>query len=163
TASARPNGSSTTPTGSVNFFDTTTNTDLGSVSVSGGSASLVTSGLAAGNHVIRASYCGDSTFLPSLAVLTQPVPYIFSGVFPPPPHQALPFPLGQTSPSNFPLPIYTQTFISRLSPVPPLQFISPNNSPHALPGLLYVLTANQFVANWSTKGLAAGSYTISLS
>ncbi len=62
-----------TPGGSVDFFDTTTNTDLGSHSVSGGSAVLMTSALGAGTHRIRAFYSGDSNFTLSLDALTQTV------------------------------------------------------------------------------------------
>jgi hypothetical protein len=64
---------SATPTGDVDFYDTTTNTDLGTVSLSSGVASLNTSALAPGTHVIRASYSGDSSYLPSAAMLTQTV------------------------------------------------------------------------------------------
>ena len=75
TASVRANTTpgSGTPTGSVDFFDVSTNTDLGSVSLSGGSASLTTTALGAGNHLIRALYSGDSNFTLSLDALTQTV------------------------------------------------------------------------------------------
>ncbi len=72
TATVAANGSGT-PTGSVDFLDTTTGTDLGTATLSGGVASLTTSALALGTHVIQASYSGDSNFLPSLASLTQTV------------------------------------------------------------------------------------------
>jgi hypothetical protein len=62
-----------TPTGSVDFLDSTTNTDLGSTPLSGGIASLSTASLAAGNHAIRATYSGDSNFTPSLDTQTQAV------------------------------------------------------------------------------------------
>jgi hypothetical protein len=65
TASIRPNGSGT-PSGSVDFFDATTNTDLGSVPLSGGQATQTTTALDVGTHTIQAFYSGDSTFLPSL-------------------------------------------------------------------------------------------------
>src|SRR5262249_18014051 len=72
TASVRANTTpgSATPTGSVDFFDVSTNTDLGSASLSGGSAPLTTTVLGAGNHLIRASYSGDSNFTLSLDALT---------------------------------------------------------------------------------------------
>ena len=41
------------PTGSVDFFDTSTNTDLGTVPLSSGSAVLNTSVLAFGSHTIK--------------------------------------------------------------------------------------------------------------
>jgi len=54
-----------TPTGSVDFFDTTTNTDLGTVSLSGGSARLTTAALGAGENDITATYKGAGNFLGS--------------------------------------------------------------------------------------------------
>jgi hypothetical protein len=162
TVTVRPDGSSTTPSGSVDFFDTTTKTDLGNVPLSSGSAALSTSALAAGNHVIRASYSGDSTFLPSLAILTQQVHYAFSG-FLAPLNQGLAFAAGRTVPIKFQLTDYNKNFINSLSAVTALQVIYPDSSSHAVSGLRYDSIANQFIANWTTKGLAAGSYTISLS
>jgi hypothetical protein len=64
TVSANPPGAGT-PTGSVVFFDTTTGTNLGTVTLSGGQASLSTAKLAAGVNAIVATYFGDSTFLAS--------------------------------------------------------------------------------------------------
>ena len=49
-----------TPTGSVTFFDGTT--ELGSSPLSGGSANFSTSGLSRGSHSITADYSGDSNF-----------------------------------------------------------------------------------------------------
>jgi hypothetical protein len=54
-----------TPSGSVDFFDSTTNTDLGSVSLSGGSATLSTSTLPVGSQTITVSYTGAANFLAS--------------------------------------------------------------------------------------------------
>ncbi len=62
-----------TPTGSVDFFDTTTNTDLGSVPLSGGTAVLSTSALSLGSHTIEGIYSGDGNFLSSNASLAQAV------------------------------------------------------------------------------------------
>ena len=74
TAGIQANTPSTgTPTGSVDFLDTTTGTNLGSVFVSGGSASLITSALSAGSHLIVATYGGDGNFTLSLDSLTQSV------------------------------------------------------------------------------------------
>src|SRR5258708_7764257 len=64
---------SDTPTGTVDFYDTTTGTDLGNGTLSGGVTSLITSALALGTHVIQASYSGDSNYLPSVDGLTQTV------------------------------------------------------------------------------------------
>ncbi|HZU38451.1 MAG TPA: Ig-like domain-containing protein, partial [Gemmataceae bacterium] len=51
-----------TPTGSVDFQDVTSGADLGSVALSGGTATLSVSSLAAGSHTIRAVYSGDGAF-----------------------------------------------------------------------------------------------------
>jgi Ca2+-binding RTX toxin-like protein len=63
TVTANSPGSGT-PTGTVDFFDTTTNTDLGSVTLSGGKAVLST-GLLPGNQTITATYSGDANFTAS--------------------------------------------------------------------------------------------------
>jgi uncharacterized repeat protein (TIGR01451 family) len=74
TATVTPNGpASVAPSGSVDFFDVTTQTDLGSVPLSGGVASLTTSSLAPGDHQILASYSGDSNFTLSLDSLLEQV------------------------------------------------------------------------------------------
>jgi hypothetical protein len=62
-----------TPIGGVDFVDTTTNTDLGSVALSGGTATLTPAALNAGTQVIIATYKGNSTFLGSSATLIQVV------------------------------------------------------------------------------------------
>ncbi len=59
-------------TGSVDFVDTTTNTDLGSVALdNNGVATLANCSLAVGSHAILAKYSGDANFTPSLDRLTQ--------------------------------------------------------------------------------------------
>jgi hypothetical protein len=74
TATVVPNvAGSATPTGSVDFYDATTSTDLGSVSLVKGVATLSTAALAVGTHALQARYGGDSTYLPSLGPLTQTV------------------------------------------------------------------------------------------
>jgi hypothetical protein len=63
------------PTGNVDFFDTTTGTDLGTAPLNGGTATLKIQPLAAGQHVLRATYSGDGNFLPSKGTVTlQAVP-----------------------------------------------------------------------------------------
>jgi hypothetical protein len=62
--SANPPGSGT-PTGSVDFLDSTTGNDLGPVSLSGGVASLTTALLPVGPQTIALSYGGDGNFDPS--------------------------------------------------------------------------------------------------
>jgi hypothetical protein len=53
------------PSGSIDFFDATTSTDLGTVGLSGNTASFTTGSLAVGKHTIQAKYVGDGKFLPS--------------------------------------------------------------------------------------------------
>ncbi|MGP0065797.1 MAG: Ig-like domain repeat protein [Isosphaeraceae bacterium] len=62
-----------TPTGMVDFVDTTTGTDLGTATVTKGVATLTTSALAADSHAITADYEGDNDFAFSLGALTQTV------------------------------------------------------------------------------------------
>jgi large repetitive protein len=51
------------PTGSVNFFDGSSSTPLGTAMLSGGVAQLPVSTLAAGTHSIKAVYSGNGNFL----------------------------------------------------------------------------------------------------
>jgi hypothetical protein len=62
-----------TPHGTVTFFDTTTNTTIGSPMLSGSTASLSTSSLGVGSHAITATYNGDGNFAGSAGSLTQTV------------------------------------------------------------------------------------------
>jgi RHS repeat-associated protein len=73
TASVSPNNFGSTPTGNVDFFDQTTNTDLGSVSLDDGIASLSTASLTAVSHRIVATYGGDSNNVGSSSSLIQDV------------------------------------------------------------------------------------------
>ncbi|MGH7193934.1 MAG: Ig-like domain repeat protein, partial [Candidatus Saccharimonadales bacterium] len=54
-----------TPTGSVDFFDTTTNDDLGSAPVLGGAATLTAPALPAASQTILVKYLGDANFTAS--------------------------------------------------------------------------------------------------
>ena len=73
TLTANVNSSDGTPTGSVDFYDSTTNTDLGSVSLNSGSASLPVSSLPVGGNSITATYRGDAKFAGSSASISQTV------------------------------------------------------------------------------------------
>jgi hypothetical protein len=170
TATVQSNGAGT-PTGSVDFFDATTNADLGSVVLSSGTALLTTKALAAGSHVIQVRYGGDGTFLPSLAVVVQSVQYNFSG-FLPPLHPNMAYAQGRTIPIKFQLSDANGQFITSLSAITNLQ-VAPVNANGSLgtpfnptaaggTGLRYDATANQYVFNWQTRGLAAGAYQILL-
>jgi hypothetical protein len=57
----------------VTFRDVTAKTTLGSVALAAGTASVTTSLLSATNHVIKATYVGDTTFRTSSAHLHQVV------------------------------------------------------------------------------------------
>ena len=66
TATVTANSPSTaTSIGSVDFFDTTTNDDLGTVSLSGGKATLSTTALPLGGQIITLSYLGNTGFFAS--------------------------------------------------------------------------------------------------
>jgi hypothetical protein len=63
-----------TPTGTVTFKDVTTNTVLGTVTLSNGTATWTTSALSVGQHSITVSYGGDGNFTSvTSATLTQTV------------------------------------------------------------------------------------------
>ena len=62
-----------TPTGSVTFLDTTTNTTLGTADLNAGSATLPTSFTAVADHSITATYNGDASFTSSSGTVTVPV------------------------------------------------------------------------------------------
>jgi hypothetical protein len=156
------------PTGSVDFFDTTTNTDLGSVTLSGGKATLTTATLPVGTQTITASYGGDANYLPSSGSATVSVTYVFSG-FLPPLSQNLSYALNRTIPIKFQLtdanghPITSPSAVTSLQVAPvvngvagtPFMPASTNNQ-----GLQS--TGGQYLYNWQTKGLAAGTYEIVL-
>jgi hypothetical protein len=99
---------------------------------------------------------------PGPLTLVQVAPYTFSG-FLPPLNKNLAFASGRTVPIKFQLTDLSGNFISSPSDVTTLAAVYPDGSTHAISGLRYNATDNQFIANWSTKGLAAGAYTISLS
>ena len=60
TATVQPASGSTTPTGSITFYNG--QTSLGTATLSGGVATLTTSALPAGNNFLTAAYAGSSTF-----------------------------------------------------------------------------------------------------
>jgi hypothetical protein len=155
TTTVRPDGAGT-PTGSVDFVDITTNTDLGGVALSGGIAALTTTGLTAGNHVIQARYGGDTTFLPSLDSIAVSDHYKFSG-FLAPLDSNMAMALNRTVPIKFQMTDYNGKYFTSLSAVQSLVVPGGTLSPPR-----YDATANQFIANWQTKGLPAGTYTITL-
>jgi hypothetical protein len=73
TATVSASGGGSTPGGSVDFVDTTTGTDLGSVNLTNGTASLNVSSLSVGSHTIMATYSGNTIYLASSSALSQTV------------------------------------------------------------------------------------------
>ena len=69
TLTATVSGSSGTPTGSLDFYDTTINTDLGTVTLSGGVATLIVTPPVSGSHVYLVTYSGNSTYAKNTAYL----------------------------------------------------------------------------------------------
>ena len=73
TVTANP-PSSGSPPGSVNFYDTTTGTDLGVVTLgAGGTAVLTTTSIPLGSQTITATYTGSGFFTRSSATLTEAI------------------------------------------------------------------------------------------
>jgi hypothetical protein len=71
-----------TPTGTVDFTDTTTGNDLGSFPLIGGSALVTTNELALGSNSLTLTYSGDPNFARSattIAVTTVVADYVLSG------------------------------------------------------------------------------------
>jgi hypothetical protein len=157
------------PPGSVDFVDTTAGTDLGKVALSSsGTASVPVSNLAVGSHVIEAVYAGQGIFLGSSGTLTQQVEYHFSG-FLPPLSTGLQFGLNRTIPIKFQLSDANGNAITSLGAVTSLRVAPVVNGVAGTPfapastnnqGLQS--SGGQYLFNWQTKGLAAGTYQIQL-
>jgi uncharacterized repeat protein (TIGR03803 family) len=113
-------------------------------------------------QVLTVTAAATQDYNAASATVTINVDYNFSG-FLKPVNQPLIFGAGRTIPIRFYLTDAFGNYITTLSAVTALQVIYPDGSMHAISGLLYDPTANQYVANWKTKGLMPGSYTISLS
>jgi uncharacterized delta-60 repeat protein len=164
TVSAVASGAGT-PTGSVYFKDLTTGTFLGSALLSGGSATLTTAALPVGAHTIVAVYGGDASFITSYGTASQVVTYKFSG-FLAPLNSNLAFGLNRTVPIKFQLTDYANNFITSPGAITSLQVLNAQGTNvltnAGSTALRYDPTANQFVANWQTKGLPAGTYTVRL-
>ncbi len=156
-----------TPTGTVSFFDLTSGTALGSVRLSSGVAKFTSSSLTPGSHNILAVYSGDSNFISSSSSLVQTVSS-FSG-FLPPLSNGLAYAVNRTIPIKFSLTDANGKAITSLSAVSSLQTAPIVNGVPGSPfnpastnnqGLQY--SGGQYLFNWQTKGLAAGSYQIVL-
>jgi hypothetical protein len=160
TVSATQSGSPA-PTGTVTFVDMTTGVTLGNVAVSGGKAQLTTSALPLNAQSIAAIYSGDTNYITSAAALVQIVRYKFSG-FLAPLNSTLALALGRTVPIKLQLTDYNGAFLSSLSAVKSLVVTGPSGTTALTGSLRYDPTSNQYVVNWQTKGLSAGTYTVTL-
>jgi hypothetical protein len=162
---AAPDETSASPTGSVTFVDRTTGATLGVVPLSAGSARLTVSALPVNAQAVAAVYSGDAHYTTDAATLVQTVRYRFSG-FLAPLNATAALGLGRTVPIKFQLTDYNGTFVSDLGAVTSLKVFDPQGNDvlagAGKTGLRYDPTAHQFVDNWQTKGLAAGSYTVQL-
>jgi hypothetical protein len=171
TFTATVSNSFATPAGGVDFVDTTTGTDLGTVPLaSDGTASGTVPKLGAGSHVIKATYAGQGVVQGSSNTLTEQVDYHFSG-FLPPLSKGSTFQTGRTIPIKFQL---TDAAGNSLSSLGDIQSLTANGvtlygsangtSPSGFQGqgLHYDPNTHEFVFDWSTKGLKAGAYTITL-
>src|SRR5262249_53571524 len=74
--------------------------------------------------------------------------------------------LNRTIPVKFQLTGYNGAYVNSLTAVTSLQVLNSAGADvlagAGKTGLRYDATANQFVYNWQTKGLAAGTYTVTL-
>jgi hypothetical protein len=118
-----------------------------------------------GNDSFTYQAKGSNGALSPAAVVSLHVLYNFSG-FAAPLNGNLAFALNRTVPIKFQLTDAKGAFISGLSAVTSLQVLNSQGqnilTNAGATALRYDSSANQFVANWSSKGLPAGSYTITL-
>jgi hypothetical protein len=160
-----PSSGLAAPAGTVTFVDTTTGTTLGVATLSAGTAQWTSASLPAGAQTVAAVFSGDGNYLSSAATLVQQVRYGFSG-FQAPLNSNLVFGLNRTVPIKFQLTDSSGTSLSSLSAIVSLKVLSSRGTDVLGNGggtaLRYDPTAKQFIANWQTKGLSAGTYTVVL-
>jgi uncharacterized delta-60 repeat protein len=155
TATINPAVAGAVPSGTVQFQLDGANVGA-PVVLNGGSATFSPSNLTLGAHTITAIYSGDANYITSFGTLAQNVQYHFSG-FLAPLNSNIAMALNRTVPIKFQLTDYNDKYITSLSAVQSLTV--PGGT---LSALRYDSTANQFIANWQTKGLPAGTYTVTL-
>jgi hypothetical protein len=101
----------------------------------------------------------------SVVTATIHVGYVFGG-FLAPLVSSLALTLGRTIPIKFQITGANGTFVSSLSAVTSVKVFNSSGTDvlggAGKTGLRYDATANQFVYNWQTKGLTAGTYTVTL-
>jgi hypothetical protein len=108
---------------------------------------------------------GSDGTLSTAAPVTILVTYHFGG-FLAPLSSNMALALNRTVPIKFQLTDYNSKFITSLSAVVSLQVLNSSGTNvltnAGSTALRYDSTANQFIANWNTKGLPAGTYTVTL-
>ena len=158
-----------TPTGTVQFQ--VDGAKFGApVPLAGNSASLTTASLGPGPHTVTALYGGDGNFNGSTGSLVQAVHYVFSGFLPPIGTSGNVFNSGSTVPLKFQLRDFNGVLVTTLAAVSAIQ-VAPVNADGTFgtafsagsPGAAMLRNdGTQYIFNWQTKGLAAGSYVILL-
>jgi hypothetical protein len=156
-----PAGATESPTGTVQFQVDSAN--VGSaITLSSGQASLSLSSLTAGPHAITALYSGDSCFFNGSGSLTQNVHYTFGG-FQAPLGQVQGIAINRNVPIKFQLSDFNSAAITTSTAVTALQINYQNVDILNGTGAAGVsVNGKTYTFTWQTKGLAAGSYTISL-
>ena len=148
-----------TPTGTVNFFDATTQTDLGSYLLSGGKATLGVSALNVGSHTISASDQGDPNFLPSASgSLVQTVNKAQTAI-------TLAFPVSVSSGGSvFGQAVTITATVSAASPstATPDGNVTFEEAGQPLAGQSTVTLDNRGQAAFTTSALSAGLHTITV-
>jgi uncharacterized delta-60 repeat protein/CSLREA domain-containing protein len=121
--------------------------------------------LSPGLQTLSVAAAATNDYDAATATVTISVGYGFSG-FLAPLNTSQALGLGRTIPIKFQLTAANGTFITNLSAITSLKALNSAGT-DVLAGagktsLRYDSTANQFVNNWSTKGLTAGTYTLTL-
>ncbi len=157
TFTATVSGNSSTPTGSVSFYDGSTL--LGTVALSSmmgaARATFNTSALSVGTHTIQAVYSGDSTYPTSSATLTQTVTPDTVNV-------------GLTSSNNPSLVGQSVTFTAAVTPTvsgspTPSGTVTFKDGSTVLATVAVTNVQGQYLATFTTSALTAGAHTITAS
>ncbi|HET6457517.1 MAG TPA: Ig-like domain repeat protein, partial [Nitrosopumilaceae archaeon] len=149
------------PTGTVTFFDGST--ILGTGTLNGGVVMFSTSSLSPGSHHITASYSDNSNYEPSTnTALTQTVQYKFGG-FKPPVIAGSQYNLGRTIPIKFQVFNANNNLLTTATGTVSVDGVTAFSSDNILQGNIIHLNGLQYAFNMNTKGLAAGSHTVTVS
>lgn len=153
-----------TPTGDVQFL--VDGEAFGLAPLTNGSAIFTTTALPVGSHTVTAHYVGGTGFLQSTSgPLQNNVAYAFGG-FLQPINGNMALGLNRTIPIKFQLSDFAGAFIGSLNSVTSLQVLNSAGlnvlTNAGSTALRYDSAANQFIANWQTKGLSAEEYVLEL-